>query len=86
MIYRFQKKYRIAEKYFLKNQILLKRTNNKITMADNELELAYLYRDWGKKDQAIQSFSDALALFNKRNAKVYVKKIKNELEKLNCEI
>lgn len=78
-IYRKQKMYKKAEKYLLENSESLTKHNNIFLIADNELELGRLYKDWGKKEKVLEAFGVLLKLYAKMNSAIKMKQIREEM-------
>lgn len=82
IIYAKQKKYKIAEKYLIKSKNLLLKYNHSLWIAGNEMELGYLYKDWNKKDYALDCFENALTIFTEMKLNNWIKKVQLEINSI----
>ncbi len=82
IISRKQRNYSLAEKLLTGNKKLLLKYNNKIMFAENELELGYLYKEWGQTDKALASFRNAAKIYNRINIRHMSEKAESEINNL----
>ena len=77
-----RKKYNISEKYFIEIRTQTMKYGNKLLIAENELELGYLYKEWGQTDKALASFTNAVKIYKRINIRYMSEKAEAEINNL----
>ena len=80
-----QNKYKAAENLFFESRTQLLKYNNKLFIADIEINFGELYKEWGKYQKALNAYENAIKIYRKMNAPILIAKTANEIKKIKSD-
>jgi len=80
--YKRKKDWNDSEKYFARAIKMARKNKTLDNLAENYLEMGFMYREKGDKQKALGSFKDALKIYQEQNNDTLITKVEREIESL----